>query len=244
MEIPPDWCVDNDDQVPLLSMFHQIVRGQRVHCVDTNPHSASMGGAFENVDLVPKFRLSEEAYDRRTNTLRAWAKEQKANDPNFTFDRYASQHRELLQARMRAKRGLPLPPGFTVDPASGQVVRMPNAPPSTDEVPPSSTTEIEEYNERSVRHALLSCRCQVSPGGRRGIVRWTGELEGKPGWWVGVELDEPVGQNDGALMGIRYFVCTAGEKHGCFVRGSNVQVGDFPERDVLDEDDSDDEGEM
>jgi tubulin-folding cofactor B len=239
LEIPADWYDENDDQVPLLSFFHQGVRG-RVHCVDTNPHSASVGGALENVNLVPKFRLSDEEYDRRANTLRAWAREQKQSNPTFTLEGYALQQRELLQAQMRARRGMPLPPGFEVDPSTKQVVRASTAGTASADSPFAREAE---YDEASVEHAVLSRRCQVSPGGRRGLVRWTGKLEGKPGWWIGVELDEPVGQNDGSLDGARYF--TADAKRGCFVRGPNVQVGDFPERDLLDNDsDEDDEDEM
>jgi tubulin-folding cofactor B len=241
MEIPADYCVESDDQVPLLSFFHQGVRG-KVHCVDTNPHSASVGGALENVKLVPKFRLSDEEYDRRTNTLRAWARKQKQSDPSFTLERHASQQRELLQARMQAKRGMPLPPGFEVDPSTGQVVRAKKANPAPAATTGSPSATDAEYDEASVQHALLSSRCQVSPGGRRGAVRWTGKLENKPGWWIGVELDEPVGQNDGSLDGVRYFSTDA--KRGSFVRGPNLQVGDFPERDLLDDDSDDDGDEM
>ena len=49
-------------------------------------------------------------------------------------------------------------------------------------------------------------RCRVNgDDGRRGVVRWVGEIEGLGGEremgcsWVGVELDEPVGRNDGGV---------------------------------------------
>ena len=102
-------------------------------------------------------------------------------------------------------------------------------------------------------------RCRVSgDDGRRGVVRWVGEIEGLGGErergcaWVGVELDEPVGRNDGscevevvvegegegdegegeeALSGkektrkeVRWvFECK--EKFGVFVRPEKVEVG-------------------
>ena len=54
-----------------------------------------------------------------------------------------------------------------------------------------------------------------------------GTCEGLPaGFWVGVEFDEPVGKNDGAVKGKRYFTCTQG--FGGMVRPNNVTVGDFP----------------
>lgn len=57
---------------------------------------------------------------------------------------------------------------------------------------------------------------------------------------VGVKFDEPLGSNDGTVKGVKIFDCEAG--YGAFVRGKNVSVGDYPERDILDEV-SDDEDE-
>ncbi|WFD28176.1 hypothetical protein MNAN1_003182 [Malassezia nana] len=80
----------------------------------------------------------------------------------------------------------------------------------------------------------VSARCIVNTGGhleRRGTIRFVGATQFAPGAWVGVELDEPIGKNDGSVQGVRYFA--ARNHHGTFVRPVHVQVGDVPE--ALDE---------
>ncbi|OTA96721.1 hypothetical protein M434DRAFT_392661 [Hypoxylon sp. CO27-5] len=75
-------------------------------------------------------------------------------------------------------------------------------------------------------------RCRV--GGddtRRGEIKYIGEVKeipGSIGAWVGVELDEPVGKNDGCIGGTRYWGSESTLKHGVFVRPERVEVGDFP----------------
>ena len=52
--------------------------------------------------------------------------------------------------------------------------------------------------------------------GRRATVRYIGNPHFAPGAWLGVELDEATGKNDGAVQGERYFECEPA--HGMFVR--------------------------
>ena len=84
-------------------------------------------------------------------------------------------------------------------------------------------------------HIVVGSRCEVQPGGRRGCVKFCGALEGKEGGWGGVELDDPLGKNDGSAGTVRYFTCA--ENHGTFAKPTNVQCGDFPNE--LDDSDDD-----
>lgn len=43
--------------------------------------------------------------------------------------------------------------------------------------------------------------------GKSGTVRFMGRTEFKEGIWVGIELNEPSGKNDGTVQGVSYFKC-------------------------------------
>lgn len=58
---------------------------------------------------------------------------------------------------------------------------------------------------------------------RRGEVMFIGKIgEVAPGYWIGVEYDEPVGRNDGSVKGRRLFDCLV--DHGGFVRPDKCRV--------------------
>jgi tubulin-folding cofactor B len=89
--------------------------------------------------------------------------------------------------------------------------------------------------EVATRGIEVGKRCRV--GGedvRRGVIMYVGavpQIPGHVGSWVGVQLDEPLGKNDGSIAGsdgekTRYW--HGKEKCGVFVRPERVEVGDWP----------------
>uniref|UniRef100_A0A7S1TNN8 CAP-Gly domain-containing protein n=1 Tax=Phaeomonas parva TaxID=124430 RepID=A0A7S1TNN8_9STRA len=83
-------------------------------------------------------------------------------------------------------------------------------------------------------------RCEADPGGRRGVLMFLGQVDGlADGYWAGVKFDEPVGKADGTVKGVRVFDCEP--RFGGFIRPRNVKTGDYPERDLLDDSDLDDD---
>ncbi|XP_057788212.1 tubulin-folding cofactor B [Salvia miltiorrhiza] len=93
----------------------------------------------------------------------------------------------------------------------------------------------DNYMEDLCANIKVGDRCQVEPGEKRGTVKFVGQAETlPPGFWVGIQYDEPLGKNDGMVKGKRYFQCPP--LCGAMVRPDKVKVGDYPERDPFEED--------
>ena len=60
--------------------------------------------------------------------------------------------------------------------------------------------------------------------GRTATVRFLGNPHFATGDWVGVELNDASGKNDGAVQGRRYFECSAG--FGMFVKPGAIAIVD------------------
>uniref|UniRef100_A0A3Q3NAY7 CAP-GLY domain containing linker protein 3 n=1 Tax=Mastacembelus armatus TaxID=205130 RepID=A0A3Q3NAY7_9TELE len=58
-------------------------------------------------------------------------------------------------------------------------------------------------------------------GQKHGIVRFYGKTDFAPGYWFGIELDQPTGKHDGSVFGVRYFSCLP--KYGVFAPPSLSQ---------------------
>ncbi|XP_033972659.1 LOW QUALITY PROTEIN: kinesin-like protein KIF13B [Trematomus bernacchii] len=93
----------------------------------------------------------------------------------------------------------------------------------------------EERSNNDVLPDWLSEGAFVTVGSNKaGTVRYVGVTQFADGVWVGVELDTPVGKNDGSVGGHRYFLCKPG--YGVLVRPDRLscrdrtsrRTGDFP----------------
>ena len=73
--------------------------------------------------------------------------------------------------------------------------------------------------------AQLVVGCSVLVGNTvKGVVRFIGETDFAKGLWIGVELDNACGKNDGSVQGTRYFTCAP--NYGVFAPPSKIQVLD------------------
>ncbi|XP_072227561.1 CAP-Gly domain-containing linker protein 1 isoform X2 [Leuresthes tenuis] len=93
---------------------------------------------------------------------------------------------------------------------------------SSESVSNLSDPDSMKKNRRELR---LGDRVLVG-GTKAGVVRFLGETEFAKGEWCGVELDEPLGKNDGAVAGSRYFQCLP--RYGLFAPVHKVTRIGFP----------------
>eukprot|EP00290_Baffinella_frigidus_P011945 CAMPEP_0180154878 /NCGR_PEP_ID=MMETSP0986-20121125/24453_1 /TAXON_ID=697907 /ORGANISM="non described non described, Strain CCMP2293" /LENGTH=333 /DNA_ID=CAMNT_0022103381 /DNA_START=12 /DNA_END=1013 /DNA_ORIENTATION=- len=179
---------EDDKKLGYYSPYDQC----RLHIVDLDPNSASAGGWLEDVSLVTKYEISEEAYNARTETFRKFKATKISEDPNWTI-------RGEMERRRQEKEG-----GKPVEKCEPRPVKPP--------------IEDEEHLGEMAAKINEGDRCE-SAGGRRGEVMFVGKVPELPlGYWVGVKYDEPVGKNDGSVKGTRYFECLDG--YGGFLRPS------------------------
>ncbi|CAG8559204.1 1862_t:CDS:10 [Ambispora leptoticha] len=72
----------------------------------------------------------------------------------------------------------------------------------------------------TANNLIVGARCEIH--GDRGTIRFVGHTDFQPGKWVGVELDNMKGKNDGSVNGKKYFECKP--NYGVFVRASQIKT--------------------
>uniref|UniRef100_A0A672JU52 CAP-GLY domain containing linker protein 1a n=1 Tax=Salarias fasciatus TaxID=181472 RepID=A0A672JU52_SALFA len=118
-------------------------------------------------------------------------------------------------------------------PSSNSAAKKPSS-----AIPAATTSNLTRTNSESVsnlsdtgsvkkgeRELKMGDRVLVG-GTKAGVVRFLGETDFAKGEWCGVELDEPLGKNDGAVAGTRYFQCQP--KYGLFAPVHKVTRIGFP----------------
>ncbi|XP_029668458.1 restin homolog isoform X2 [Formica exsecta] len=75
----------------------------------------------------------------------------------------------------------------------------------------SLSSSMSQRDELKIGDRVIASSMQ---GSKTGILRYQGPTDFAGGEWYGVELDEPLGKNDGSVNGKRYFECPP--KHGLF----------------------------
>ncbi|XVE95457.1 hypothetical protein REPUB_Repub02eG0099200 [Reevesia pubescens] len=85
---------------------------------------------------------------------------------------------------------------------------------------------LEDCMEDLCANIKVGERCEVEPGEKRGVAKFVGRAEALgPGFWIGVQYDEPLGKHDGMVKGTRYFQCPP--LCGAMVRPDKVKVCTF-----------------
>jgi len=106
-----DWhnqlvCTMDDDNKMLG--YYSPEDGWVLHIVDTDPFSLSKGGWLEDVNLVEKYKISDESYNKREHTYRKFKADKLKEDPGWTIEK-----------EMAKKRGVEYVPAYnepTTDP--------------------------------------------------------------------------------------------------------------------------------
>ncbi|EAU29659.1 conserved hypothetical protein [Aspergillus terreus NIH2624] len=175
-----------------------LMKGCEIEVHDSRPQAARPN--FTDLSAVEKYVLPESAYEALPNSVLAWKKNQKLGrfDPNAL----APEEAMRLQARKDADevKGRDI----AVD---KRAIVLPSSPPH-------------------IRRGTIRYVGPVPTIPFPGVEIAADESSGELPLWVGIELDEPTGKNDGSVGGKRYFTCP--NKTGVFVKPEKVEVGDFP----------------
>ncbi|XP_015249212.1 PREDICTED: tubulin-folding cofactor B [Cyprinodon variegatus] len=176
--------IDNDEA---LFGSYPVDDECRIHVTDRSGKTSEL---FDS-SKVEKFELPDDAYEKRTESVRSFLKKQQLG--RYNEEEVARKKAELAN---------------------------------------------QEQEQKAAAEAIsVGSRCKVEVPGqptKLGTVMYVGTTEFKPGHWVGVKYDEPLGKHNGTVQGKQYFECQ--EKYGAFVKPLSVTVGDFPEEDYgLDE---------
>uniref|UniRef100_A0A8C8JJH6 CAP-Gly domain-containing protein n=1 Tax=Oncorhynchus tshawytscha TaxID=74940 RepID=A0A8C8JJH6_ONCTS len=139
------------------------------------------------------------------------------------------------QTAPSSRAGSPTPSTASLASHTPSVKKASTAMPATPTIPASNLarTNSESISNLSDTSSVKKGERELKNGDRvlvggtkAGVVRFLGETDFAKGEWCGVELDEPLGKNDGAVAGTRYFQCQP--KYGLFAPVHKVTRIGFP----------------
>jgi len=131
--------------------------GMRLHVIDTDPTSLSANGWLEDVSKVEKYVMSDEAYEKREGTYRQWARKKREEDPTWTLQKE--------QQKLRNQQRNATTTNNNVDN-------------SDDAIAAAREKMLTTYaSYECVRHVVSGSRCEVNPGGKRGVVCFIGKVK-------------------------------------------------------------------
>ena len=67
---------------------------------------------------------------------------------------------------------------------------------------PNGDSAYEDFQKEQAEQISVGSRCEVKIGQRRGEVKFVGRVKGLgAGFWLGILLDDPVGDSNGKIAG-------------------------------------------
>nr|ADD37890.1 Tubulin-specific chaperone B [Lepeophtheirus salmonis] len=176
-------CDMLDDYQPVSS--YGIQDGNIIHCIDEDPHSIVRN--LENFEMVEKYKISDEDYNKLPMNAKKFKNKLKKNNPDLF----------VPKGDVNVK-------GIIIDP---------------------------DYLQKEANEMNIGDRCEIKKDEQRGEVKYIGKIPYMgEGYFVGIQVDEPCGKNNGSFKAVKYFECLP--KYGIFVRPDDLNVGDYPELDI------------
>ncbi|KAJ4978482.1 hypothetical protein NE237_009262 [Protea cynaroides] len=91
--------------------FYSPQDGYRLHIIDMDPSSVTSGGWLEDISLVEKYRISDEAYDKLDGTIRKHKEKLASQNPSIHERKVPDNYMEDLCANVKVGDRCEVEPG-------------------------------------------------------------------------------------------------------------------------------------
>ncbi|XP_010189222.1 PREDICTED: CAP-Gly domain-containing linker protein 1 isoform X2 [Mesitornis unicolor] len=169
-------------------------------------------------------------FTRPSKLTRKVLTEDEANGTQTTHASRTTSPTSTSAASVVSSAAAALPPSGIPHKTSSLAAKEHSTPSQISNLSKTASESISNLSEagslkKGERELKIGDRVLVG-GTKAGVVRFLGETDFAKGEWCGVELDEPLGKNDGAVAGTRYFQCQP--KYGLFAPVHKVTKIGFP----------------